>query len=505
MATRILIRAGRPPHQPVGLEAAHAYRGVGTLSTNTGNLLFQDAVYRTLVGPDTELVVDSLGSERRGIGQTYIDRINDEFDLVVLPLANSFREDFLAPLDRLSTVVEGLRIPVVVTGIGGQLPLDGDPRHSGAEIDQATTRFVRAILERSESIGVRGELTRDYLVHLGFDADRIDIVGCPSLHVSPPEAIAAKGVARLDRESRIALNLTSSVPAARALLEHNHAIYPNLTYLAQDNDTLGLLLWGEEFRAPDGMPGSLDHYLCREDRIRVIVDPAPWVDFLAGQDFACGTRIHGNVAALLAGRPAFVLAHDSRTLELCRFHQIPYLELSAAGDAEGVSLDARDLYDRTDLAAFNAARRPNHAAWIAFLDRNGVPHGDGLDPDYEAALAQVRFAPAARPLIHAAPGELASRLRWLHQGRRGDALRTYGAYQPAFIPHGGRERDILERVAPVRDTANDAVARVRVLEREVARLNKQVAKLLAPKPTLRQRMSRRLRRAFGAADPAGGA
>ncbi len=499
MAFRILIRAGRPPHQPVGVEAAHAYRGVGTLSTNTGNLLFQDAVYRTLVGPDTELVVDSLGSERRGVDQAYIDRINDEFDMVVLPLANAFRDDFLTPLGRLTTVVEGLRIPVVVTGIGGQLAIDGDPRNSRPDIDEAAGRFVRAVLERSESIGVRGEFTTGYLEHLGIDPDRIDIIGCPSLHVSPPETVVARPAGPLGADARIALNLTPGVPAARTLLEHNYSRYPNLTYLAQDNDTLGLLLWGEEFDTPDGMPGSLDHVLCREDKIRVIIDPAPWLDFLRSQDFACGTRIHGNVAALLAGTPAFVLAHDSRTLELCRYHRIPYLELGPDGTAGGESLDVADLYARADLDAFNAFRPTAYATWKAFLRRNGVPFGETLDAAYEDALGRVRFAPPVRPVTHLDPADLASRLRWLHQGRRGDEVRTVGAYQPDLIPTGARQLDVLERLSTVRTKVADTTARTKNLEREVAQLRKQVAKLSEPKPTFGQRVSRRLRRITGGA------
>mgnify|MGYP001451517709 CR=1 FL=1 len=53
------------------------------------------------------------------------------------------------------------------------------------------------------------------------------------------------------------------------------------------------------------------------------------------------------------------------------------------------------------------------------------------------------------------------------------------------------------RIAPVRRTASDAVARVKVLEREVARLRRQVDKLSEPKPTIRQRVLRRLRRLAG--------
>ena len=233
----------------------------------------------------------------------------------------------------------------------------------------------------------------------------------------------------------------------------------------------------------------------------MIVDPVPWLDFLGTQDFACGTRIHGNIAALLAGTPAFVLAHDSRTLELCRFHQLPHLRLEADGTAGGESLDAADLYDRTDLDGFNAARRTGYATWIEFLDRNHVPHGASLDPEYEEELSRVQFPGAVRPVIHLPPADLASRLRWLHQGRRGDEVRTVGAYVPKLIPPGGRQRDVLERLAQVRSTASDTTIRVKSLEQEVARLRKQVVKLSEPKPTFGERLARRVRRTLGIAPP----
>lgn len=494
MSKRILIRTGRAPHQSVRVEAAHAYRNVGTYSTNTGNLLFLDAIYRTLVSPDTELVPDSMGSERRGLDQAYIDRINDEFDMVVLPLANAFRPDFLNPLTRLATLVEGLKIPVVVPCVGGQARLGADPLTTDPEVNQASHRFISAVLERSHSIGIRGELTLEYLVGLGFEADRFEIVGCPSLHVSEPNTMVHNPTGRLSTNAKVAINLTPQVPAAQELLDHSLGHYPNLTYLAQDHETAALLLWGEPFEAAPGMPGSLDHPLITENKIRLITDPRPWLDFLSDHEFVAGTRIHGNIAALLAGVPALTLAHDSRTLELCRFHQIPHLELDQAGNADTV--DLAELAERTDLAAFNQVREPNRQRWLEFLEHNDLPHSGELDADYESKLADVHFPEPVQPLSWASGAELASRMNWLRQGSRGDAVRTQGAYQPPIIPEGGRQLDTLERIARVRDAQSAANKRLKALESQLARLTKRVDKLYEPRPTFTQRVSRKLKRIF---------
>ena len=76
------------------------------------------------------------------------------------------------------------------------------------------------------------------------------------------------------------------------------------------------MLWGEE-HAQETDPGipRPDHPLVTEDRIRFPVEAWTWLEYLRDFDFATGTRLHGNVAALLAGVPAVLLAHDSRTLE----------------------------------------------------------------------------------------------------------------------------------------------------------------------------------------------
>jgi len=65
-------------------------------------------------------------------------------------------------LIRLTALVERLRIPVVVLGVGAQGTFDYDTRRLKS-IESSVRAFTSAVLARSPSIGVRGELTQDYL------------------------------------------------------------------------------------------------------------------------------------------------------------------------------------------------------------------------------------------------------------------------------------------------------------------------------------------------------
>ena len=118
------------------------------------------------------------------------------------------------------------------------------------------------------------------------------------------------------------------------------------------------------------------------------VNVPSWLEHLAGFDFSYGTRIHGNIAAILAGTPAYVLAHDSRTAELADFHAIPHRTIGK----DVASIDAADLYA--------------HADYTAMLDR----HQDDL--------GGVRGVPRdAQPAQHLQPRHDAGRLRRADQPR----------------------------------------------------------------------------------------
>ena len=422
---RLLIRSGKDPFTPVSAETTLTQ---DVFNSNSGNYLFQHAVWKALAVDGTELVSNGTLSERVAPGRRDAERINEEFDHFVIPLANAFRPDVIDRLDRLSDLLEDVTIPVTVTGIGAQAA-HGQGVESLAPIADQVRRFVSLVLDRSASIGVRGVFTQTYLTQLGFPEESIDLIGCPSLFLHGRDFRVERKVDAVGPDSRLALNLTPEVAGIGAFASEHAERYPNLTYVPQDAHDLRLMLWGVPFpHVHDrSVPVHLDHPLYSADRMRLFLDTWPWYDFMAEHDFAYGTRFHGNVAALLGGTPAMLLAHDSRTLELAEHHRMPHRitpELTA-------DITAEELYAATDMTEFNETMPVNFDRWTSFLDRNGLTHAwsEGQTTnDFDHALAAADLPPPVHTLAGGLD-EVASRLQWLRGGMVLDITRHPDRYR----------------------------------------------------------------------------
>jgi hypothetical protein len=241
---------------------------------------------------------------------------------------------------------------------------------------------------------VRGELTYDYLRGLGFRD--VEVIGCPSMFINGDQLHVEKGLPAIGPDSKLAINVSPYVKRMGPVVRHHVERYPDLTYIAQDIATLEMLLWGDpgsDVDPSEDRPIHLDHPLFRDDKTRFFVDPWPWLRFLATRDFSFGTRIHGNIAALMAGTPAFVLAHDSRTLELVRYFEIPHRLMSDVGPG----LDAADLYAEADYGPLNRGHAGRFETFTAFLARHGLDHvfaSAPPDPDFETRMEATPFPPA---------------------------------------------------------------------------------------------------------------
>jgi len=383
--TRLLLRAPKSPFDAVSPERTLARNLVGT---NSGNLVFLEAAWKILATREAEIDPDFLRIDPRRA-----DEINERYDAYVVPLANAFRLSYEPQLLRMAALFERLRIPVVILGVGAQSNVKYELGRL-ARVERSVRRFVRAVLDRSGSIGVRGELTADYLRGLGFRD--VEVIGCPSMFLYGPDLRVDRPATALGADARIALNVSPYVKAMGPIVASHVARYPNLVYIAQDLDTLARLLWGEsasDAAAGDAIPTHASHPLFREQRVRYYVDPWPWIEDLRSFDFSFGTRIHGNITALLAGTPAVVFAHDSRTLELARYFGIPHRIMREVPK----DVDAARLYEEADFRPLNEGHAERFARFRDYLGRHGLRDvfADGEDPTaFDRRIAATSFPPA---------------------------------------------------------------------------------------------------------------
>ena len=379
---RILLRA---PKGPFEVRSAEDTLDQNLIAENSGNLVFIHTAWKLLSAPGVEISPDRLI-----VQPDAADKINERFDAYVIPLANAFRPQYHAALVRTTELVRRLRIPVVVLGVGAQGTVD-HTWDTIKPIEGAVRDFVSAVLDRSPTIGVRGEATREYLNGLGFRD--VDVIGCPSMFRWGDTIDVKRKAATLDAQSNVAITISPYRAAMGSIAMAARARYPRLTYFAQDLPTLGLMLDGVPL--PSGTPGSLlpvhpSHPFFRENRTRFYVDPWPWIDDLRDFDFSFGTRIHGTIAALLAGTPAVVLAHDSRTLELARYFDIPHRLLRDAPP----DLDPADLHAEADLTTLHAGHARRFETIVEYLARNGLDHvfaHDGAAADFERRISETDY------------------------------------------------------------------------------------------------------------------
>ncbi|MFJ5725047.1 polysaccharide pyruvyl transferase family protein [Streptomyces sp. NPDC093149] len=404
---RILLRSGKSPYDVVPVERA-LHEDV--FATNSGNLIFSDAAHKILETPRSEVVSNGITTRVADA-----DRINSEYDVFVIPLANAFRPSFERQLERLTQLISKLKIPVVVPGVGAQTGTNYSADRL-RPMQSTVYAFVSAVLDRSASIGVRGEFTERYLRDMGFRD--VDVIGCPSMFLNGTRLDIRKSGRALGPDSRISVNGSHDAVRKHKLgriINRTHVHYPHLRFIGQNLSEARQLHWRDmshQNATLADIPTHPDHPMYREDKVRVYVDPAAWMDDLRGFDFSFGSRIHGNIAALLAGTPATVLCGDSRTLELCRYFDIPHRMLAKAPS----DLDPAELYAEADFGPLTRGHQERFDRFMNFLDKNGLEntftHGDG-GAAFEERMSGLAFPPGIRPWVGADASTMSARLGWL--------------------------------------------------------------------------------------------
>jgi hypothetical protein len=334
---------------------------------NTGNLIFSAALRRLVRGESFEVATPAD-----------FERLRATCDGVVIAAANWLQpaRDF----GEMAALIESLDMPAVLVGLGAQSQDGRIP-----ELPAGTRRLIAVVSERSAAISVRGAFSAEVLDHYGIH--NVAVTGCPSLlyHLDRPAAVTRslpEGALRLGMNGlvpgdRVPERETPRMALGRFMLDQAQAL--GADYVCQTELPLIRLAQG----APRDADGPfLAHVLGTADRaalarygaehLRVFGNAPDWIDWARGRDMVIGTRLHGVIAALLAGTPAVLLTHDSRTAEMARQAALP------ACPAETVlragRIDPRALWDQADPAGFNTRQRAYFDAFTAFFDRVGIPH-----------------------------------------------------------------------------------------------------------------------------------
>ena len=138
--------------------------------------------------------------------------VNENFDCFVIPLADAFRENFVGELNTLTRFVRKLTIPCYVIGVGLKASYEPDFTQPRPQ-DAAVKVFVKAVLDKSACIGVRGALTGKYLETLGFVEDRdFMVIGCPSMYSRGNRLHSRTPVLESDSKVCFNSNVAASVP-----------------------------------------------------------------------------------------------------------------------------------------------------------------------------------------------------------------------------------------------------------------------------------------------------
>lgn len=374
---RILMRAAKSPLEDLSVEEILHYDKMGT---NPGNMLFAHSVCRAVM-TDDDTQIDAIETYNVEFTDEMVKEYNKKYDLFIIPLANAFRYQFISELDNITNLVKRLKIPCIVIGCG----IQGEKTKKDlTSMNEAVKRFMNAVLEKSSCIGIRGEYTAEFLEKLGYVRDKdFMVIGCPSMflygeNLPVPNKIPFDEIERVSITARFVL-WWSTHNLFRVTAESIKDSY----FLPQTTYELRLLWLGLNSEtypsgyasmfaadAPEFYPIGREHDIIKNGRAIGFTNVYSWLEFLKTRQFALGSRIHGTIAPILAGVPAFVIVPDLRVRELVEYHNIPHISMEYI--SEHPQTTARELYEKTDFNQILDGHKERFEKYVEFFERNNV-------------------------------------------------------------------------------------------------------------------------------------
>lgn len=336
--------------------------GKDFIGTNPGNLIYAYGIYRNLVSENVE-----IHSDNYAINFSEIEYINNNYDGYIIALADAIRSDFMGQLRLLTKMIKQLDIPVYLIGMGIRAPYNVDHETLSFDFDDTVREFVKAVLEKSEIVGLRGKITAQYLSNLGFIEGKDHIaIGCPSMYTFGPN-LKIKNSEILTDTSLITTNLSKPAPkSVKKYISNIHHNYKKATFLPQGYDEFKLLYSGSSTFFSEDYPSSLEDIQYSTGNPKFFLNAPTWIDFMKTVDFSFGTKLHGNITATIAGTPSITIPLDARMRELVEYHNLTSLELEKFDDSKTL----QQLISEADIHAPEEKQKENYEKFIDFLKAN---------------------------------------------------------------------------------------------------------------------------------------
>ena len=364
---KILVRAGVSPFHPSPTEEIIEKNFIGS---NSGNLIYQAGMFNALSVDGTEVVPDKYR-----INSNDAEYINNNYSHYIIPLADAFRQDFANnQLKRYTKLIKKLKIPVIVAGVGLRAPFE--PKlNEGFPFDEEVKAFVSAVLEKSACIGVRGQITADYLSTLGFKEGKDHmVIGCPSMYTFG-ENLKIKIPQNFSTNSTVSINNSLHSPDHLIKFIHDSA--------NEFNDFYFVPQWMKELEMVYGLKNSLkntesffgyptkpsNNYYTK-DKVRFFTDAYAWINYFKDIDLSFGARLHGNITAAIAGTPSILFPKDARMRELAVYHNLTHVMSNEITDRTSIW----ELIETVDFSAPEKVQKKNFDNFVSFLNKNKLPN-----------------------------------------------------------------------------------------------------------------------------------
>jgi len=347
-----------------------AYRSA--MGYNSGNLIFKVGSLFSTCRASDQVRYTTLSKED-------IEELNSDYDYVLFAGANLINPT-LDPR-RFQDLAEGinrLRIPFVTLSVGAQASIDYDASLH-RRLAPALQRFLQVLADKTPILGVRGNYTAEILNKLGIT--NLAPVGCPSMF---SRGITPACYNYVPTTRSVACNIAPAKRLGPRCFAHKilREAAANDHFVVEQTLPLAakLLHFPKAVTARDHSDFShIIDKLFRQSRLRFFSSYATWLSFLSERTFSFGMRIHGNIAAALAGTACHIVYHDSRVREIAELFELPRSDFRKLLHNEGGLSLAGYLCERTDMRVFQSLFLKRLLFFRDFLDANGVNHN--LDSD----------------------------------------------------------------------------------------------------------------------------